>query len=325
MIFCFIFAIDLATASARCFPILEFLGKKEALYKLWHPDSDVQKLDPSNIPSVSQPISVYFYDIDVNLLILPSHVYLRHKVTDKETRITSAEYDRVSDQIGQLWTDWENYYLIHDDNSPVAAHREARDLSDPDIFVKQVRRALEESVHEDHWMGRGFVPWFIHLKNPSLAGRVGLITSRGHEPENIHRGLQVLSDRNLIPRNIDTSLIFTATNPNLTDFFYKKYQLDPDLMEAEGVPHQYVKKAMIMVEILDLLSSIPIDPSSKDQVHHFKYSDDSWSMLRHIMQILEAYQVRNNRWPNVKLHFYSTSTGNMGKFEIDENGLQQVR
>src|SRR5437016_2443366 len=106
-----------------------------------------------------QSVSFYFFDIDDNLLFLPTHLYLWNAETKKELPISSGEFATIQNDLGRVgkWSAW---------SVRAETFRDFRDTrtvsSEAQTFVRDVDAALRSSAA---WRGPSW-PLFVHaVKN----------------------------------------------------------------------------------------------------------------------------------------------------------------
>ena len=98
--------------------------------------------------TVDGSVSFYLFDIDDNLLFLPTRVYLWNAETRKEMPLSSAEYAKVQNDLGRTgqWASWavgpETFRDFRDTPGATA---------DQQPFVRDVRDAIARSTP---WRGR---------------------------------------------------------------------------------------------------------------------------------------------------------------------------
>lgn len=159
------------------------------------------------MPSSDVSKSFYFFDIDDNLLFLPTRIYLWNPMHQVERAVSSGEFAEIHG-LGQPgpWHGW----TVRDES-----FRDFRDLPGPrDRTQPFVQDLIQAMTVGNGWMGPAW-PLLVHAAE---AGReIALVTARGHHPETIRAGLDELVTRKLLPKlppNVD---IYTVTHQDVRD------------------------------------------------------------------------------------------------------------
>lgn len=154
---------------------------------------------------MSERQSFYFFDIDENVLHLPTKVHLLNTMTGEEKTMTQAEFDGIRGYLGMAgeWEDWAA--------PPERAFREFADGQDrhgEEYLLRDIRRGLEQGG----WKGPS---WDI-FKYAVLRHRpVAIITARQHSAEIIREGIRLLKDAGEIPEEPDYIAIYGVSNPDV--------------------------------------------------------------------------------------------------------------
>ena len=194
-------------------------------------------------------VSAYFFDIDDNLLFLPTAIYLWNAETREERAVSSGEYARIQNELGRIGT-WQAWAIRGE------SFRDFRDPSDGSepTFLVELRAAI---TGPGRWQGPSW-PLLVHAAANQRP--IALVTARGHEPATIEAGLRLLVEHGQLPRMPVILGIYTATNPTV------RRQLgveDP----ATTVPS--VKKLAIQQSVERILEKYGAAPP-----HRFGMSDD---------------------------------------------------
>lgn len=246
------------------------------------------------IQAVTKPIRFYAFDNDDNALFLRTKVYLRDKLTGTELAIPTAEYGRVRPTIGK-----SGKYAAYEEYE--ATFRDFKDEVDPEIFAKDVLAAVEE-YQAGEFRGPAWYRFAMALKNPQEAVWTAVITSRAHKAAGMVRGYEKLRERGFLESVPREELVFAVGEDSPVD----------KLMG--GVHKNPQKKAEVIVELLDLINSIPLtDPSAR---HAFGYSDDDHDMISYIKEVLAAEQLGGRRWPNVRISLFTTTLGKESRDDL---------
>jgi hypothetical protein len=120
-----------------------------------------------------QAQSFYFFDIDDNLLFLPTSIYLWNAERQTERRVSSGEFATVQPLLGRTgeWQDW---------SVGKETFRNFRDLPQADAgqqpFIKDLRAAMDGDIP---WQGPSW-PLLVHAASHQRS--IAMITARGHAP-----------------------------------------------------------------------------------------------------------------------------------------------
>ena len=156
---------------------------------------------------MSERQSFYFFDIDENILHLPTRVHLLNTMTGEERPMRQHEYEEIKAYLGVpgLWEDWAD--------PPARAYREFADGQDrngEEYLLRDVRRALDTA----NWRGPS---WKI-FKYAVLKRRpIAIITARQHSRETIKAGIKLLVDAGHLPEEPDYLAIYPVSNPDVRE------------------------------------------------------------------------------------------------------------
>lgn len=196
-------------------------------------------------------VSAYLFDIDDNLLLLPTAIYLWNAEKQEEKPVSSAVFAAIQNALGKpgQWQSW------------AVGPRTFRDFRDDDSkphdqqqFIADLVAAIEGPVR---WQGPS---WTLLVHAAANQRPTAMVTARGHAPETIHAGLRVLIDRGLLPAMPPMLGIYTVTNP--------KVQAELGVVDsAMTVPS--IKKLAIKAAVAECLQRYGTEPP-----HRFGMSDD---------------------------------------------------
>ncbi len=240
-----------------------------------------------------EPIVARAFDWDDNVMRMPTEVVLFHKTSGAEQRVDTGRWAVIREQLGQSgeWADWE---MRADDR--FGTFRNAHDLWDPDVFLRDVELALARPDRD--WQGPRWTDFQRALRTAEGARQTTIITARGHEPASIHAALARLRARGLIAHLPPVENIYPVDSPGLRE-------------RLQGTPgHPTASKLKVMAELLDALQDQPFAlharrvrrPSGDGRaaLHLWHFSDDDAKTYRSAVRELGA-QVAAGRWSNVKI------------------------
>ena len=159
----------------------------------------------------SQKIQALAFDWDNTVMNTNSriHVFNRQNANDSMS-FTTAEFAEVRDLIGNV----EPYSSYKFDYSPLTgSFREFADREEVNVF----RRTIQDSMatqRPEQWQGPSWQTFINALNDPEKARWVSIITARGHSPEQIHEGLELLAERGYIKYLPPVDYIFTVGGDN---------------------------------------------------------------------------------------------------------------
>ena len=175
------------------------------------------------MPSDQDRLSLYFFDVDDNIVFLDTSIYILNVETGVEKRVSTAEFARIHPQLEQpgMWED----YRVYDDT-----FREFRDIApdnlapnDVQYFVRDVEKAILDS--SGAWKAPSW-KYFVHACNAQRP--ISLVTARGHHPETIKAGIERMQQAGLIEKTPNYLSIYPVGNDEV-----RKSQLDdPNLIKT---------------------------------------------------------------------------------------------
>jgi hypothetical protein len=265
--------------------ILDELGVREKIIA----NGGLQRLPGGLLKPLKKPLKLAILDIDGNILNLPTKLYIRHKKTHEEKALTDEEYMTYGPDIGKrgLYQEYETFRAPDG-----GSYRELRDNLGPDAFPNAID-AMLSSPGPSQARAPSWEFFSGALANPETAPWVGLLTTRGHWQANITRGLSKLVDRSWLKQAPREEMIFpVGVGVGPMDKIFPPDAAPPD------------KKADILIGLLDLLESIPLEDASAH--HDLGFSDNDARMMDRIRARLAHEQLEGGRWPHVKVSLYYT-------------------
>jgi hypothetical protein len=160
--------------------------------------------------------SFYFFDFDDNLAFLTTPIFLFHKETGEEVRITSGELAAHGHQIGKQGL-YENYGFDHDPKKGSFRHFRDRQMSwlsrllgRRQFFLKDLRSALLRPDLE--WKGPSWSCFYHAVFN---SRPVAIITARGHHPRTLWDGLMLLHQEGHLPEPPNLLGLYPVSHPEV--------------------------------------------------------------------------------------------------------------
>ena len=131
--------------------------------------------------------SFYFFDLDDNVLTLSTQVFLFHKQTGEELGVSTQDFAAIAAHIGKSGK-YRNYELRNDDLT--GSFRRFRGTG----FVEDLSRDVLSAP--ELWKGPSWDCFFHASYNRRPTS---IITARGHAPEVLKQGLELLVSHEFIP------------------------------------------------------------------------------------------------------------------------------
>jgi hypothetical protein len=237
-------------------------------------------------------LSFYFFDIDDNLVFLPTNVYLLNGETGEEKAISTREFVVVESQLGRPGP-WQAYYTTNKSYRDFrdAPHTTARDQR----FVKDLLAATSGK----RWRGPS---WTLLKRAARLQRPIAVISARGHQPSTIKEGLKLLAARKILDAVPPIVGVYTVANPAVC----ARIGASP----AMTTPSR--KKLAIKFAVETALAKYGPDPP-----HRFGMSDDDPTNVRLIISAMREckvsypdkrfFAINTNRAESVKLEVFPVS------------------
>lgn len=253
--------------------------------------------------------SFYFFDFDDNIAFLSTALFLFHKQTGEELRVSSGEYARIHPLIGKSGI-YKDYEVRLDDAA--GTYRNFRDrhmdelekLEDKrQFFVQDLAQAL--GIADVQWKGPSWQCFYHATFNRRP---ISVITARGHHPETLKQGIQLFVESQFLPHEPNYLSIFPVnhipTRKMLGD-------VDLKLSAAE------LKQRAIRASVERAIEVYGYNPH-----HRFGMSDDD---PRNIQLIVEEMQRLKSDYPEMSFFMIETHEGQFVKNEITGTGLALPR
>lgn len=245
--------------------------------------------------------SFYFFDFDDNVAFLPTEMFLFHKETKRETKISTGEYAKYSNLIGKSGL-FKEYDL--DLCNRTGSFRRFRDqgigwfkrffLRKEEAFIADVRRAIQRP--EELWKGPSWNCFYHAVHN----GRpISIITARGHEPETIKKGISVLVKEGFLPREPNYLSVLPVSNPDI------RIALGDGQFTA-SVPE--LKKLSIQKSVEQAF-----DEYGSSMFHRFGMSDDDENNIKLVMSAMKDLK---REYPNNSFYVIHSKGDTFTKQEV---------
>jgi hypothetical protein len=244
--------------------------------------------------------SFYFFDFDDNVLYLTTPIILFHKVIGEELAISSGDFANESKNIGKSGI-YENFYI--DINDIKGSFRYFRDLQFTleDIalgkkqnFINDIELALTNA--DQVWKAPSWNCFYHATFNHRP---VSLITARGHHPNTIMDGINLLAASGHIPHIPNYHSIYPVSNPDI------RIQLgDTELVRNIAE----LKKVAIRASVEKAIELYGYSP-----YHRFGMSDDDH---KNVELISEEMRALKSQYPEMSFFVIETFKNSFKKYEI---------
>ncbi len=243
----------------------------------------------------SDGISFYFFDFDDNIMFLSTPIFVQNTVTDEIRELSTGEFANVHPVLGQPgeWQDWRMF-----DGS----FKNFRDIPEAELqpgekqyFVRDVEAAIASG--DDSWQAPA---WRLFVHACDRQRPVSIVTARGHSPDTLQAGVQVLVDHGLIPREPNYHTVFPVGNDDV-----RIDQLDdPELK----VTTPALKKRAIMKTVDLAMERFGAEPE-----HRFGMSDDD---PKNVQLIISAMCECKKQYLDKRFFVINTHLGEKVKLEV---------
>jgi len=229
-------------------------------------------------------VSFYFFDIDDNLLFLPTRIYVTDTETGAEKGLSTGAFADVESLLGKPGP-WEAWAL-----GP-GAFRDFSDAPGESAFVRDIGAALGAQG----WRGPS---WPLYLHACAEGRPTAFITARGHAPETIRAGLAALAAAGAAPCLPDVLAIFPVSHPQT------RAALGGDAHTTTPV----LKRRAILQAVEAGLAAHGAAPP-----HRFGMSDDD---PRNVSLIVAAMRDAKARHPEKRFFVIDTNRADHVKLEV---------
>ena len=244
--------------------------------------------------------SFYFFDFDDNIAFLSTPIFIFHKDTGAELKLSSGEYAQAHRQVGKdgVYADYRIDFC--DQKGSFRCFRD-RDigwlellLGKRQFFVQDLADAL--GFPDLQWKG----PSWSCFYHATLNRRpLSMITARGHRPETIREGLRLMVRKNILPHEPNYLSIYPVTNTDV------RLALG-DTTLTQSVAD--LKRAAIRASVERAVEVYGANPH-----HRFGMSDDDPHNIELIVRELTALK---NRFPEMSFFVIETQAGRFVKWEV---------
>jgi hypothetical protein len=244
--------------------------------------------------------SFYFFDFDDNVIYLTTPIILFQKDTGAEVAVSSGEFAHESKNIGKSGI-FENYFI--DINDAKGSFRHFRDIEFTNLdrqtgkkqsFVKDIEHALSLADHV--WKAPSWNCFYHATYNHRP---VSLITARGHHPDTIKAGINLMASNGVLPHDPNYHTIYPVSNPEIRNIL-------GDTKLTKNVAE--LKKEAIRASVLKAIELYGYSP-----YHRFGMSDDDH---KNIELISEEMRELKKDFPEMSFFVIETFKNSFKKYEI---------
>ncbi len=244
--------------------------------------------------------SFYFFDFDDNVAFLSTPIYIFHKASKKQLRLSSGEFAQVHRDVGSRGPYADYKMDLCDETGSFRCFRDQdipwlkRILGGRQMFVQDLAAALG---HPDvQWKGPSWSCFYHATLNQRP---VSLITARGHAPDTIKGGVRLMVERNFLPHEPNYLSIYPVTNPNI-----RRELGDHDLKLSVAA----LKRAAIRRSVQRAVETYGPSP-----YHRFGMSDDDPHNIDLIVQEMTSLK---QTYPDMSFFVIETQQGRFVKWEV---------
>ncbi len=236
--------------------------------------------------------SFYFFDLDDNVLFLPTPIYLFERATGREVALSTGHFGKISHLIGKPGA-YEGFLVDLDDAK--GSFRRFRDLPDvPPVaqaFLEDIGAALQGL--DVAWKGPSwdFFEHAVHNARP-----LAIITARGHAPATLEAGIARLRDEQHLSRLPNYLGIYPVSHP----------ETRRELGGAGSIAT--LKKAAIIHAVHEAMEQY-----GESEHHRFGVSDDS---PENIALVIEALRELKRRYPRNAFFVFDASQDPIRRIEV---------
>jgi len=234
--------------------------------------------------------SFYFFDIDDNLLFLPTCIYLWNAETRTEKPVSSGEFAAVQNLLGrpgpwQAWSIFDGTFRDFRDAVGVPLEQQS--------FIRDLTAALDGTAE---WRGPSW-PLLVHAADKGRA--IAMVTARGHAPETIEAGLALLVKRGLLKAAPPILGIYTVTNAEVR----ARVGADDPAMTVPSVKKLAIRHA-VRTAVTEYGANFP---------HRFGMSDDD---PNNVVLAISAMRDCKLDYPDKRFFVINTNHQEFVKLEI---------
>ncbi len=245
--------------------------------------------------------SFYFFDLDDNLLHLPTNIVLFAKKDNSLKEVSTAEFAEIKEDLENPKSPWFEYEARFANGFNSFMNFRDKNIdpkTEEQALIVDLRRALENAQLD--WKGPSwnFFAYAVDNSRP-----ISIITARGHHPNTLKRALNHLvqtRDLSAHPNYLGVYPVsHDATRRTLNDADFKASVAE-------------LKKRAICQSVRDAFECYGYNPH-----HRFGMSDDDQENLK---LILEAFRELKKEFPENAFFAFNTHGRKLEKLEVTLDG-----
>ncbi len=253
--------------------------------------------------------SFYFFDFDDNILNLLTPIVIFHKHTGEEKPISSKELAAEGPNIGESGL-FKDYELL--DCVKTGSFRNFRDfnLETKDRILRRKNQNFTRDIYDilqlpEHlWKG----PSWNYFHYATFNHRpLAIITARGHDPETIKEGIEILVEEKHIPARPNYLGVFPVTNENVR----KELGNSDVTASVAGLKKLAIKRSV----------QLAFKKYGENPFHRFGMSDDD---PKNVELITEAMVELKHTYPDNAFFVINTHEGKCIKKEIFKDHFKET-
>ena len=252
--------------------------------------------------------SFYFFDFDDNIAFLSTPIIIFHKESGIEVALSSSEFAHEHKFIGKSGP-YENYFMDFNDINGSFRYFRDKNLNPLEIkagkkqgFVEDVEKALKDL--DSHWKA----PSWEYFHHATYNHRpLSLITARGHHPETIKAGVNLMVKSGYLPHDPNYHSIYPVSNPEI-----RKELGDHDFTKSVAELKKHAIRASVE-KAIELYGYSPY--------HRFGMSHDDH---KNVELITEEMRDLKRLYPDMSFFVIETFKDSYSKFEILEHETREI-
>jgi len=252
--------------------------------------------------------SFYFFDFDDNVAYLSTPIIIFHKKTGEEISLSSGEFAHENKHIGRSGA-YQDYFMDFNDACGSFRHFRDRELHPLEIkagklqgFVEDIQKALGNV--DSLWKAPSWNCFFHATYNHRP---VSLITARGHHPNTIKDGVNLMVKSGYLPHDPNYHSIYPVSNPEI------RLELGDHKFEKSVAE---LKKDAIRASVKSAIELYGHSP-----YHRFGMIDDDH---KNVELITEEMRSLKREYPEMSFFVIETFKDSFSKLEILEHETREV-
>jgi len=245
--------------------------------------------------------SFYFFDLDDNVLHLPTTIVLFSKKNNSIKEVSTSEFADLKKELENPKSPWFSFEARFNSTHNSFMNFRDKDIDtrkDEQTLILDLRRALDNSQLD--WKGPSwnFFAYAVENSRP-----ISIITARGHHPNTVKRAINHLVQT----RDLVTHPNYLGVYPVSQDT--TRRNLGDEKLQASVAE---LKKNAIKQSVKDAFECYGYNPH-----HRFGMSDDDEENLK---LIFDAFKELKKEFPENAFFAFNTHARKLQKYEITLDG-----